>query len=190
MIKERIIIQKEVPDPPHHQPGAERLEQYGWLVRPLVNVSTGLLLLRLMLGAVFIAHGGQKVLGWAGGPGLEGTVGFMGSLGVPAEMAYTVAFVEFFGGILLVLGLLSRLAAAGILAVMGGAIALVHLKAGFFAPEGFEYPLTLAVMALVLLLSGPGRYSLDALISAPRQRRPASGKVIPKTRVIHRNVEQ
>src|SRR5262245_40360389 len=96
------------------------------------SVSFGLLLLRLALGAIFIAHGSQKVLGWWEGPGLAGWVGCMGKAGVPAFFAYLSAFTEFLGGMAIVIGLLTRLASLGILSVMAVAVATVHFKNGFF----------------------------------------------------------
>ncbi len=168
MIKERIIIQKEVPDT-YTTPGT--LPQHGWLVRPLVDVSLGLLLMRLLVGGIFIAHGAQKVLGAFGGPGLEGTAHFMGQMGIPAYLAYAAAFTELFGGIALIVGLLSRLSALGLTITMGVAIVMVHLSKGFFGPEGYEYPLLLGGAALVLFLVGPGRYSMDEALSHKRTQR-------------------
>src|ERR1044071_8393682 len=118
------------------------------LVRPFIDMASGLFLLRLIVGIVFIAHGSQKVFGWFGGPGLQGTVGFMGNMGIPAILAYTAAFTEFLGGIALILGLLTRVAALGLVIDMAVAIILVHLNSGFFAPKGFEYPLSLGAVAL------------------------------------------
>lgn len=131
------------------------------LVKPLVSVSTGLLLLRVVLGIVFIAHGAQKLLGWFGGHGLEGTVGFMATMGIPAFLAYIAIFTEFFGGLAVLFGLLTRPAALGILITMLVAIFKVHLAGGFFAPNGIEYQLTLAVISLTIFLLGAGKYSID-----------------------------
>jgi putative oxidoreductase len=141
-----------------------RVENESRFVRPFTDYSTGLLLLRLILGAVFIAHGSQKVLGWYGGPGLQGTVGYMAGMGIPTILAYVAAFTEFLGGIALVIGFLTKPAALGILIVMITAIAKVHLSEGFFSPKGFELPLTLGVIAFTLFLLGPGIYSLDEKI--------------------------
>lgn len=139
------------------------------IARQLPNLTDeALLLLRLVLGAVFIAHGGQKVFGWFGGHGLEGTAQFMATMGVPTALAYLAAFTEFFGGLALVGGLLTRLASLGLFFTMAVAIVKVHLAGGFFAPQGFEYPLALAAMALALVLTGAGRYSLDRLVFARR----------------------
>jgi putative oxidoreductase len=135
------------------------------LVRPIVDSSLGLLVLRLALGAVFFAHGGQKVFGWFGGFGLEGTIGFMTGMGIPAVLAYIAIFTEFFGGLAILAGLLTRPAALGLAITMLVAIFKVHIGAGFFAPNGYEFPLALAAIAISLLISGPGKYSLDAKLT-------------------------
>jgi putative oxidoreductase len=121
----------------------------------------GLLFLRIGLGVVFFAHGSQKVFGWFGGPGLAATVGFMGQMGIPAPLAYLAAFTEFFGGLGVLLGLLTRTAALGLAITMLVAIFRVHLPHGFFADkQGFEYPFALLMIALALIATGPGRFSL------------------------------
>jgi len=127
------------------------------------QVDIGLTILRVGLGAVFIAHGGQKLFVF----GFEGVTGAFGQLGVPAPglVGPAIALIEFFGGIALTLGLLTRVAALGIGFTMIGAILLVHLPAGFFAPNGIEYPLALLAAAATLVVTGGGKYSLDALIS-------------------------
>ncbi len=126
-----------------------------------------LLLLRLGLGAVMWAHGAQKLLGLFGGHGPQGFVRLVGTLGLPASLAWLVIAVEFFGGIAIVFGVLSRLAALGFAVEMVVAIVKVHWANGFFMDGGaaghgggYEYPLLLAVVAFVLLLTGPGRYAL------------------------------
>jgi len=135
------------------------------LSRPWINSSTLVLLLRLIVGIVFLMHGSQKLLGAFGGPGISGTVGFMGKMGIPVPLAYAAIFAEFFGGLSLLAGFLTRLGAFGIAVNMVVAILLVHLKNGFFAPKGFEFPLTLFVGALGIFLFGPGKYSVDAAIT-------------------------
>ena len=121
----------------------------------------GLLFLRIGLGIVFIAHGGQKVFGWFGGPGLAGTVGFMSHMGIPAPLAYLAAFTEFFGGLGVLLGLLTRAAALGLAVTMLVAIFTVHLPHGFFADkQGFEYPFALLMIAFALIATGPGRLAI------------------------------
>jgi putative oxidoreductase len=123
-----------------------------------------LLILRLGLGAVMFAHGAQKLLGLFGGHGPQLFVRFVGTLGMPASMAWLVIAVEFFGGIAVVFGVLSRLAALGFAVEMVVAIVKLHWAQGFFMNRpggaGYEYPLVLGVVAFVLLLSGPGRFAL------------------------------
>src|SRR5204863_4427942 len=125
------------------------------------------LILRLVLGTVFFAHGAQKVLGWFGGQGLEPTVqGFIKG-GIPLPLAYLVCFTEFLGGLGLIVGVLARLSALGIGIIMLVAILKVHLANGFFMNwfgnqkgEGFEYHLLVLGMASMILLAGPGRIAL------------------------------
>ena len=121
----------------------------------------GLLFLRIGLGIVFVAHGSQKVFGWFGGPGLAGTVGFMGQMGIPVPLAYIAAFTELLGGLGVLLGVLTRTAALGLAITMLVAIFTVHLPHGFFADkQGFEYPFALLMIALALIATGPGHFSL------------------------------
>lgn len=130
------------------------------------------LIIRVVLGIIFFAHGAQKVLGWFGGHGLKGTVGFMTSMGLPAPIAYMVCFFEFLGGLGLIVGLLTRLAALAVAIVMVGAIATVHAKNGFFVNwemepgkgHGFEVNLAYLAMASALILEGGGGLALDQLI--------------------------
>jgi putative oxidoreductase len=135
-----------------------------------------LTMLRVVLGVVFFAHGAQKMLGWFGGYGFHGTMGAFTQMGMPAALAFLIICTEFFGGLGLIVGLLTRIAALGIGGLMVGAIFMVHLPNGFFMNwmgtqkgEGFEYHLLALAMAAALLLRGAGAFSLDrALASKPR----------------------
>lgn len=122
----------------------------------------GLLTLRLALGLVFMAHGAQKLFGAFGGHGLAATVQMMGPLG------YLVSIGEFFGGLGILVGFLTRFSAASIAVIMLGAVFMVHLKNGFFmnwggkqAGEGIEYHLLVIGMCALLALSGPGRLAVS-----------------------------
>ena len=127
------------------------------------KTDAGLLLIRLAPGIVFFVHGAQKVFGWFGGHGLAVTVEGMSKAGMPSIVAYLVSFGELLAGLGLIVGLLTRIAAAGMFIEMLGAVLIVHMKYGFFAEHrGFEYPLTLCLVCLGVVLAGPGAYSLDA----------------------------
>ncbi|MCE9533778.1 MAG: DoxX family protein [Planctomycetes bacterium] len=121
--------------------------------RPAVDFS--LLVVRIVSGAVFIAHGSQKLFGAFGGPGLASTVEKMGPIG------YLVTVGEFFGGIGLILGFLCRFSAAANIVIMLGAIGMVHAKNGFFLSQGgFEYNLALIGLLVPILIAGPGKYAI------------------------------
>src|SRR5271169_5794890 len=131
-----------------------------------------LTLVRVVLGVVFFAHGAQKMLGWFGGYGFHGTMGFFEHMGMPAPVAFLVIATEFFGGIGLIVGLLTRIAVLGIGIEMIGAIFMVHLPNGFFMNwfgnqkgEGFEYHLLAIGMALLIIVRGAGAFSLDHLLA-------------------------
>lgn len=128
------------------------------------HADLGLLLLRVVTGIVFTAHGAQKLFVY----GFKGVSGAFAGMGIP--MAHitgpAVGLVEFFGGLALIVGLLTRLAGFGLTVTMLGAIFLVHLSAGFFLPNGYEFALTLAGVAATLAFTGAGRYSADAAIGA------------------------
>lgn len=128
--------------------------------------------LRVVLGVVFFAHGAQKMLGWFGGYGFHGTMGFFEHMGMPAPVALLVICTEFFGGLGLIVGLLTRIAALGIVGDMIGAIFIVHLPNGFFMNwfgnqkgEGIEYHLLAIAIGAALLLRGGGAFSADHALS-------------------------
>lgn len=125
--------------------------------------------LRLALGIVFFAHGSQKLFGWFGGGGIEGTGQFFAdSVGLAPGTVWAVliGLAEFCGGLLVLFGLLTRVGAGMLALVMLGAILLVHSDAFFSSNMGMEYPLTLLLVALSLLISGGGRASADAKLQS------------------------
>ena len=132
-----------------------------------------LTLVRLVLGVVFFAHGAQKMLGWFGGYGFHGTMGFFTQqMGIPAPLAFLAICAEFFGGLGLIFGLLSRIAALGIIVNMLVAVAKVHRANGFFMNwtgqqkgEGFEYHLLAIALLLVVLIKGSGALSIDRALA-------------------------
>jgi putative oxidoreductase len=136
------------------------------------NNDVALTILRVILGMVFFAHGSQKMLGWFGGFGFHGTMGAFTHMGMPAPLAFLVICTEFFGGLGLLVGLLTRIAALGIAGLMIGAIFMVHLKVGFLMNwmgtqkgEGFEFHLLALAIAAALLLRGAGAWSVDRALS-------------------------
>ncbi len=131
------------------------------------------LLLRLALGIVMFPHGAQKMLGWWGGSGFSGTMGFMTEkMGLPTLIVFLVIMIEFFGSLALIAGVMTRLAALGIGVEMLGAVATVHASNGFFmnwtgqqAGEGFEYHILVLGIVAALVILGAGRWSLDRALS-------------------------
>jgi putative oxidoreductase len=127
----------------------------------------GLLVLRVVLGISFLGHGSQKMFGWFGGYGLTGTAGFLESLGLkPGKpMAFLSAAAELAGGAFVLLGLFTSLGALLITGVMAVAIATVHIKKGFWNHNGgFEYNLTIIAAVIALASTGPGAYTIEALL--------------------------
>jgi putative oxidoreductase len=119
-----------------------------------------LLTVRVIVGVIFMAHGAQKMFGAFDGPGLAAVVAGMGPLG------YLVAVGEFFGGLGLIVGFLSRFSAASLIVIMGGAIATVHGANGFFmSDKGFEYNLALIGLLVPPLVLGPGAYAVSRPIA-------------------------
>ena len=134
--------------------------------------SVATFLVRVALGAVFLPHGAQKVLGWFGGHGFTGTLGFFtGTLGIPTILALLAIAAEFLGAIALLFGLFTRVAAFGIAAVMAVAMSM-HWQHGFFMNwfgnqkgEGIEFHILALVMAIFLVIRGGGALSFDGAIS-------------------------
>lgn len=126
----------------------------------------GITVLRVVVGIVFLAHGGQKLFVW----GFSNVAGFFGQVGIPLPMlaAIVVTLVEFLGGLALLVGLCTRWAAIPLAINMLGAMLTVHLKAGFFLPDGYEFVLTLLAANVALALLGSGEASLERVF---RQRR-------------------
>ena len=135
--------------------------------------STATSILRLVLGVVFFAHGAQKLLGWFGGFGFAGTMNlFTNMMHIPAPLAFVAIAAEFFGGIGLILGFLTRIAAFGIGVNMLVAIMTVHRSFGFFMNwtgtqkgEGFEFHLLVLAMVAFLMIRGAGAFSVDRVLS-------------------------
>ena len=131
------------------------------------------LLLRLTLGVVMLPHGSQKMLGWFGGFGFSGTMGFFTEkLGLPWIIAFLVIIGEFCGSLGLLVGFLTRFSAASVIVIMLGAITMAHLPHGFFMNwsgqqqgEGYEYHLLVIGIAATLLVTGAGRWSVDREIA-------------------------
>ena len=126
-----------------------------------------LLILRITIATVFMAHGSQKLFSWFGGYGLEGTGQWMDSIGLAPGylMALLAGSGEFFGGLLLLFGLLTRASSLVLAITMFVAIFSVHFANGFFmSANGYEFAFVLLGASVALMFSGAGRYSLDALL--------------------------
>ena len=149
-----------------------------------------LTIVRVVLGVVLFAHGAQKLLGWFGGQGFSVTVRtFRDQLGIPAPLACLAIAAEFFCGLGLIVGLLTRIAALGISITMVVAALMVHLKYGFFLNwfgnkpgHGIEYHLVVIALALVVIMKGAGAFSLDSALS-----RHAAGS---KNNVVSRSIRE
>jgi putative oxidoreductase len=139
------------------------------------QLNAAVAILRSVVGVVFVAHGAQKLFVY----GFAGVSGAFEGMGVPLAnlVGPGVALLEFAGGLALIVGLLTRPAAAGLAATMLGAMVLVHLPAGFFLPNGVEFVLTLFGAAVVLALTGAGAWSVDARLArreTPKVSAPAA----------------
>ena len=132
-------------------------------------------IVRFVLGVIFFAHGAQKMLGWFGGYGFNGTMGFFTSvMHIPALFAFLAIAAEFFGGLGLIFGFLTRIAALGICINMIVAIAMVHHQFGLFMNwtgaqkgEGIEFHLLVIAITAFLMIRGAGAASIDRILSSP-----------------------
>jgi putative oxidoreductase len=135
-----------------------------------------LLIMRVTLGSVIFAHGAQKLLGWFGGYGFEGTMGyFTGTQGLPYIVGLLVILGESLGAIALALGLFTRFMAGSIFVIMVGALILDHAQYGFFMDwfrnqkgEGIEFDILTFGLAIPVVLSGAGAYSIDAILRSKK----------------------
>jgi putative oxidoreductase len=156
------------------------------MFKKLVNTSNDpvLTVMRLALGLVFVAHGAQKVLGWFGGHGFSATMGaFTHGMGIPAPLAFLAICAEFFGGLGLLVGLLGRIAALGIVANMLVAVLMIHRHFGLFMNwagtqrgEGIEYHLLAIALGLAILVKGSGAFSVDRLLSRTASVQPVAAR--------------
>lgn len=147
------------------------------MLRKIVNTDNDftLTVIRLVLGLIFLAHGGQKTLGWFHGQSFGATMTmFTQGMGIPAPLAFLAIMAEFAGGIGLIVGFLGRIASVGIICNMLVAIFMVHNKFGFFMNwfgnqqgEGYEYHLLAIALAFVILVKGCGALSIDRALSGP-----------------------
>jgi putative oxidoreductase len=146
------------------------MELFHWLLQTDGGVAA--LILRITLAVVIFPHGAQKILGWFGGHGFNGTIKFFAGAGIPAPLAVLAMAAEFLGPLGLAVGFLMRIAAFGIGCVMLVAMAKVHWQHGFFMNwsgnqkgEGFEYHLLALGIAVALIITGGGAWSLDGFLT-------------------------
>ena len=136
------------------------------------NESNATTIIRIVLGVILFPHGAQKMLGWFGGYGFDGTMSFLtGTAGLPWIIAFLVIAIEFFGAISLIVGFATRIVAVGIISLFAGIVFTSHLQNGFFMNwagnlkgEGYEYHLLIIGMAIALLVSGGGKWSIDYVL--------------------------
>ena len=145
----------------------------------------GPVVLRVVIGAIFVAHGAQKLFGAWGGPGLQGTAGFFAQLGLAPAMplAMMVGAAEFFGGLMLIVGVFTSFSALALATTMVVAVWKVHLAGGFFLPAGYEFNLALIGALVSLILTGPGAFSMDG-----RRARSAEAEAAGRARLRAGNV--
>ncbi len=151
------------------------------------NNNTGIAILRIFLGIVLFPHGAQKLFGWFGGYGFEGTMGFLtNGAGLPYPIALLVVLIEFFGALMLIFGAGARMAALGVVALFTGILFTSHSAHGFFMNwsgtqkgEGFEYHLLIIGMAIAVLINGAGRWSVDGVIANAPAKEKAAQKNYP-----------
>src|SRR5882724_3807786 len=156
---------------------AEGISMFRKLIATDNDIATTIL--RLALGVIFFAHGAQKTLGWFGGYGFTGTMGFFtGAMHIPTVFAFLAITAEFIGGLGLIFGVLTRVAAFGIFCNMVVAVALVHGQFGFFMNwtgaqqgEGYEYHLLVLATTAFLMIRGAGAASVDRLLSSSASNR-------------------
>lgn len=140
------------------------------------NESNASTIIRIVLGLILFPHGAQKMLGWFGGYGFSGTMGFLtGTAGLPWIMAFFVIAIEFFGAIALIFGFATRIVSVGIISLFTGIILTSHFQNGFFMNwygnlkgEGYEFHLLIIGMAIALLVSGAGKWSIDYALQKQR----------------------
>ena len=130
--------------------------------------NVGITIIRVALGLVILPHGAQKLLGWFGGYGPEGTLGYFASLGIPLAFGWLAIITEFFGALALILGFAGRLGAFAIACTMATAVAIQHIHVGFFMNwggtlhgEGFEYHILAIAMATAIVIKGSGALAID-----------------------------
>jgi putative oxidoreductase len=142
------------------------------------NDNKAIAIARIVTGIVLFPHGAQKLLGWFGGYGFDGTMGFLtGAVHLPYVLALLVILIEFFGSLMLLFGMGTRIASVGIIALFAGIVVSSHLSNGFFMNwngtqkgEGFEYHLLVIGSAIAFLINGAGAWSIDRLLQRSEKR--------------------
>jgi putative oxidoreductase len=142
------------------------MSRLSFLIASPVQQQFGIAILRFIAGVVFVAHGSQKIFVY----GFAGVGGAFAQMGVPmpAVVGPVIALIELFGGVALIVGLFTRVAAIALACDMLGAMILVHAAGGFFLPNGLEFVLMLFAAALALVFAGPGALSVDGVLASRR----------------------